>query len=87
MQFLEDGELTVIGYSCLYMTTVTSLSVFKMLAISQHYFHCMITYKPTAITTDRTDSGSSVERDLSYLSQHAVFSVTQSELPHSIKYD
>ena len=35
----------------------TSISVFKTLAISQHYFHftCMTTYKPTAITKDRKD--------------------------------
>ena len=31
---------------------MTSISVFKTLAISQHYSHCL-TYKPTAITTDR----------------------------------
>ena len=57
----------------------TSITVFKTLAIYQHFFHCMITYKPTAITTDRKDSCSSV--------QHVVFSVTQSELPRPIKYD
>ena len=47
----------------------------------------MITYKPTAITTDRKDSDSSVQRELSYPSRHAVFRVTQSKLPRPIKYD
>ena len=37
----------------------------------------MTTYKPTETTTDRNDSGSSVQRELSYLSRHVVFSVTQ----------
>ena len=62
----------------------TSISVSKTLAIS---FHCMTTYKSTAITTDRKDSDSSVQRELSYPSRHALFSVTQSKLPCPIKYD
>ena len=65
----------------------TSISVSKTLAISQRQFHCMTTYKPTAITTDRKDSDSSVQRELSYPSRHAVFRVTQSKLPRPIKYD
>ena len=48
-------------------------------------FDC--TYKPMAINTDRKDSGSLVLRELSYPSHHAVFSMTQSELPCPIKYD
>ena len=66
---------------------VNIISVFKMLEISQPYFHCMTMYKPTVITTDRKHSGSLVQRELTYPSRHAVFSVTQSELPHTIKYD
>ena len=46
------------------------------LAISQNYFHCMTTYKPKGITLDQKDSGSLVQRELSYPSWHAVFSVT-----------
>ena len=44
-------------------------------------------YEPTAITTDGKDSGSLVQRELSYPSQHVIFSVTQLELPRPIKYD
>ena len=47
----------------------------------------MTTYKPTAITTDRKDSDSSVQRELSYPNRHAVFRVTQWKLPRPIKYD
>ena len=47
----------------------------------------MTTYEPTAITTDRKDSDSSVQSELSYLRRHAVFRVTQSKLPRPITYD
>ena len=60
---------------------------YAQLAISQHYFHCMTMYTTTAITTDQKDSGSSVQRELSNPSWHAVSSVTKSELPRPIKYD
>ena len=67
---------------------INKYKVFKTLAISQHYFHCMTTYKPTTITTDRKYYGSSVQRELSYPSGHAVFSVTKSDVPRPIiKYD
>ena len=69
------------------MPCKTSISIFITLAISQHYFHCMTTHEPTTITTDRKDSGSLVQRGLSYPSRHAIFSVTQLELPCPIKYD
>ena len=43
------------------LVIVMIIPVFKTFAISQHYFYCTTTYKPTAITTDRNDSGSSVQ--------------------------
>ena len=70
-----------------YPSNPSSISVYKTLAISQHLFHCMTTYKSTAITTDRKDSDSSVKRERSYPSRHALFSVTQSKLPRPIRYD
>ena len=59
------GRLTL---NCEYRPnyTSTSISVFKTFAISQHYFHCMATSKPTAITTDQKDSDSSVISNVSF---------------------